>query len=299
VRIVTLEHPASRWTRVERLALLLLGAFAVMVGIVSLWWPYGWDAGIFTWVGDTIRRGGLPYRDAWDQKGPFSFYTYALLQSLAPGDAMWPLRVLDLVLVAGAAVAMADIVRRLVPGTAALWAAVVLVLAHYVTDFWNTAQPDGWIAFLSTIGMALLLRDDLMEKWWPGIVASLLMGIGMLQKPTFAVLLPLPVLAVLLHRSHPIRERLPRAAVFATVSLVPLVAGVIWFWVALLLSWAGVQATGAAAAALGGYLRALGLVPPSRRVSIRQGEDMGRPSLLLVDIPEQGGVDVTGSATRL
>jgi len=58
-------------------------------------------------------------------------------------------------------------------------------------------------------------------------------------------------------------------------------------------------ATGAAAAALGGYLRALDLVPPSRRVTIRQGEDMGRPSLLRVDIPEQGGIDVTGSATRL
>ena len=58
-------------------------------------------------------------------------------------------------------------------------------------------------------------------------------------------------------------------------------------------------ATGAAAAALGGYLRALRLVPHSRRVTIRQGEDMGRPSLLLVDIPEQGGIDVTGSATRL
>ena len=58
-------------------------------------------------------------------------------------------------------------------------------------------------------------------------------------------------------------------------------------------------ATGAAAAALGGYLRALGLVPHSRRVTIHQGEDMGRPSLLLVDIPEQGGIDVTGSATRL
>jgi PhzF family phenazine biosynthesis protein len=58
-------------------------------------------------------------------------------------------------------------------------------------------------------------------------------------------------------------------------------------------------ATGAAAAALGGYLRALGLVPPSRRVTIRQGEDMGRPSLLLVDIPSQGGINVTGSATRL
>ena len=58
-------------------------------------------------------------------------------------------------------------------------------------------------------------------------------------------------------------------------------------------------ATGAAAAALGGYLRALNLVPPSRRVTIRQGDDMGRPSVLLVDIPAHGGIDVTGSATRL
>ncbi len=58
-------------------------------------------------------------------------------------------------------------------------------------------------------------------------------------------------------------------------------------------------ATGAAAAALGGYLRGLGLVPDSRRVTIRQGEDMGRPSVLLVDIPDNGGVDVTGAAVPL
>lgn len=58
-------------------------------------------------------------------------------------------------------------------------------------------------------------------------------------------------------------------------------------------------ATGAAAAALGGYLRGLGLVPHSRRVMIRQGEDMGRPSELLVDIPVDGGIDVTGAAIPL
>jgi PhzF family phenazine biosynthesis protein len=56
-------------------------------------------------------------------------------------------------------------------------------------------------------------------------------------------------------------------------------------------------ATGAAAAALGGYLRSLDLVPSSRQVRIHQGDDMGRPSLLLVDIPDRGGIDVTGSAS--
>lgn len=43
-------------------------------------------------------------------------------------------------------------------------------------------------------------------------------------------------------------------------------------------------ATGAAAAALGGYLRALGRVGQGRRITIRQGEDMGRPSELVLTI---------------
>ncbi|MFI2433184.1 PhzF family phenazine biosynthesis isomerase [Streptomyces sp. NPDC018693] len=56
-------------------------------------------------------------------------------------------------------------------------------------------------------------------------------------------------------------------------------------------------ATGAAAAALGGYLRTLGLVAEPMTVVVRQGEDMGRPSDLLVDIdPADPRVRVTGRA---
>lgn len=58
-------------------------------------------------------------------------------------------------------------------------------------------------------------------------------------------------------------------------------------------------ATGAAAAALGGYLRDAGLIETPSRFSVRQGEDMGRPSLLLVDVPSHGGVTVTGSTVDL
>ncbi len=60
-------------------------------------------------------------------------------------------------------------------------------------------------------------------------------------------------------------------------------------------------ATGAAAAAFGAYLRALGLVTPPARVTIHQGDDLGRPSLLLVDVgPEpDGGVRVTGGAVAV
>ena len=58
-------------------------------------------------------------------------------------------------------------------------------------------------------------------------------------------------------------------------------------------------ATGAAAAAFGGYLRDSGLISVPVSFEIRQGEVMGRPSLLTVDVPESGGVMVTGTAVPM
>lgn len=58
-------------------------------------------------------------------------------------------------------------------------------------------------------------------------------------------------------------------------------------------------ATGAAAAAFGGYLRALGLVDTPATIEIRQGDDMGRPSRLRVEIGAQGGIRVSGQAVRI
>jgi PhzF family phenazine biosynthesis protein len=59
-------------------------------------------------------------------------------------------------------------------------------------------------------------------------------------------------------------------------------------------------ATGAAAAAFGGYLRALGLVPAARALVLHQGVDMGSPSELLVDVrPDDPRVTVTGAAVAL
>ena len=59
-------------------------------------------------------------------------------------------------------------------------------------------------------------------------------------------------------------------------------------------------ATGAAAAAFGGYLKALGKIDVPGRVQIHQGEDMGRPSTILVEVSENDErVRITGAATRV
>ncbi|MBB1253051.1 PhzF family phenazine biosynthesis isomerase [Streptomyces sp. OF3] len=59
-------------------------------------------------------------------------------------------------------------------------------------------------------------------------------------------------------------------------------------------------ATGAAAAAFGGYLRLLDLAPDGAVLTLHQGEDMGRPGLLTVTLPEDDPrIHVSGTATAL
>jgi len=57
-------------------------------------------------------------------------------------------------------------------------------------------------------------------------------------------------------------------------------------------------ATGAAAAAFGGYLRELELIEAPAQITIHQGGEIGRPSVLVVDIPSGAntGIRVSGTA---
>ncbi len=58
-------------------------------------------------------------------------------------------------------------------------------------------------------------------------------------------------------------------------------------------------ATGAAAAALGGYLRDAGLLVAPGAFVVHQGAAMGRPSRIDVHVPARGGITVTGTAVPL
>jgi PhzF family phenazine biosynthesis protein len=59
-------------------------------------------------------------------------------------------------------------------------------------------------------------------------------------------------------------------------------------------------ATGAAAAAFGGYLRDLGRIDRPTRLTVHQGADMGRPSELRIDVdPVDPRVRVTGHAVPI
>jgi PhzF family phenazine biosynthesis protein len=58
-------------------------------------------------------------------------------------------------------------------------------------------------------------------------------------------------------------------------------------------------ATGAAAAALGGYLRDAGFVETPFEFEILQGDAMGMPSRIFVNVPDEGGIIVRGGARSI
>lgn len=59
------------------------------------------------------------------------------------------------------------------------------------------------------------------------------------------------------------------------------------------------SATGAAAVALGGYLREANIISAPKDINILQGEIMARPSQLKLSIPKVGGIKVSGTAVQL
>lgn len=58
-------------------------------------------------------------------------------------------------------------------------------------------------------------------------------------------------------------------------------------------------ATGSAAAGLGAYLRAGGHLDVPATFTVDQGAEIGRPSLIVVDVPREGRVRVTGTAEQI
>jgi hypothetical protein len=70
--------------------LLALTCVLLVVRLPSLVQPMGADEGLYAYVGERILAGGLPYRDAWDQKPPAIHVTYAIMRAVLPRDAAVP-----------------------------------------------------------------------------------------------------------------------------------------------------------------------------------------------------------------
>src|SRR5260221_7249129 len=99
-------------------------AVAAVWVVMSMTYPFGWDQGLFAWVGGVIVHGGMPYRDAWDFKGPLVYYTYALAQAVF-GVHLWSIRILDAALLIAATRSLLNTATALTDAATGRWSAIV------------------------------------------------------------------------------------------------------------------------------------------------------------------------------
>jgi hypothetical protein len=116
---------------------------------------YGRDQGIYATVAESVLRGGMPYRDAWDFKPPGIFAIYALVRAIfGPAEAsIRVFEVLGLASVAAAFVLMS--MRFFGDWRVGVIGAALGVLVHAELEFWHTAQPESFGGMLTAWALVL------------------------------------------------------------------------------------------------------------------------------------------------
>src|SRR3954464_8507727 len=83
-------NSSTRPSDMTNRVLLALICVLIVVRLPSLVQPMGADQGLYAYAGDRIRAGGLPYRDAWDQKPPAIHVAYAAMRAAWPHSSAVP-----------------------------------------------------------------------------------------------------------------------------------------------------------------------------------------------------------------
>jgi hypothetical protein len=213
---------------IERLSFAGLAVLCVLCAMASLSWPLGYDHGSFAWVGSVVADGGMPFRDAWDPKGPLVFVAHALIQ-LVLGHNTWGLRLVDLLGIAGTTFVLARHLRPLTTPRTARWLCVLFPLGYATGVYQATAQPDGWVMMMLVLAMVpAWSAEDGRSAIVGAALAGLAVGAATLVKPFYAAFLPLALVRA--SAALRITPDLVTRAVAATVAfVVPIAAMLTWF----------------------------------------------------------------------
>src|SRR5579859_5039445 len=156
--VVVGERKPAAWASGEVLTRGLLGialALTAYLFVNILMYRYGRDQGIYATVAETMLRGGMPYRDAWDFKPPGIYLIYAATRAVL-GPGQWAIRVVEVLGLASVVAAFVVLARRFFSdGRIGILAGALAVLVHAELEFWHTAQPESFGGMLTAWAIVL------------------------------------------------------------------------------------------------------------------------------------------------
>lgn len=233
------QHPDAErqqgWALGDKIVLglgLALAGFALFQIVL---FRFGRDQGIYSVVADTVLRGGMPYRDAWDFKPPGIYLVYALARAVF-GSNQWGIRVLEVLGLASLFPAFSLLSRRFFgdarPG---MLGAAMAIIVHAQLEFWHTGQPEFFGGVLTIWGLALAVYHDrsrLIPAWLVWLGSGVLFGAAGLMKPYLAggaVVAAWVAVRELRHRGKPVSRQIGSVIWMVLGVALPLGACALWF----------------------------------------------------------------------
>lgn len=183
----------------------------------TLGYGFGFDHGFMQYVGRGMLHGMWPYVDTFDTSFPAVYVLHMAIIAVG-GESVLAVRIADLLIQMAAAVLLFFMARRIAGPRAGLIAAALYAIAYTNGTYYHTAQRDGYLVpcLLAALwGMWIFLDDP--ARLAPLIWAAIAAGVACLFRPTYALLVVLGAVALVLHL-----RRLREAALFAAVAALPI-----------------------------------------------------------------------------
>jgi 4-amino-4-deoxy-L-arabinose transferase-like glycosyltransferase len=194
-------------TRILNIGLIIL--IVLILGVPTLLYPFGKDQGEYAYIGAAFLNGEAVYKDIFNVKPPMTHWLHAAAITIF-GPYMSAIRILDLLWQLGAALSIYGIAVKLWRRWGwGLLSAVFFTVAYHHTDFWHTAQSDGFINFPIALSVLIVVRSLTNGKIiaWQWFAAGILLALATLLK--YPIGLMLPVLIFIYWIASPKREKRP------------------------------------------------------------------------------------------
>jgi 4-amino-4-deoxy-L-arabinose transferase-like glycosyltransferase len=187
-------HPAEGAASLGRIALIAaICVIPVVLYLPFLAEPFMRDEGFYAAVAQQMLDGGIPYRDAFDNKPPMIFVWYAL-SFLMFGETVWAPRLLVSLLLSGTTLLVYLQGRLLFGRQAGLLAALAFALSIGLAVFETNANTE-YFMLLPLVGsvycFTLAERNSDTRLY---LLSGFLMGFAILTKDTAVFILPLLML---------------------------------------------------------------------------------------------------------
>lgn len=191
---------------------LLILLASIIVGSISLVYPFGRDQGIYAYIAKLILDGKVDYKFSYNLRPPAIHYTFALEQ-LILGKSMFNMRVFDIVWQSLTSFVIFMIAFRMTRSKLlAFVSSLIYLLLYFRLDYWHTLQTEGFMNLPFCLSIFLILSGDFKRKMY--FFSGLFLSVTFLYKFVVAPYLVLLLIILFLNKKDELRVRISKASFF-------------------------------------------------------------------------------------